>query len=34
MQTATEIIDLILAQRSSFTSPPWATRTVLQGASA
>jgi hypothetical protein len=34
MRTATEIIDLILAQRSSFMSPPWATRTVLEGAGA
>jgi HTH-type transcriptional regulator, transcriptional repressor of NAD biosynthesis genes len=34
MQTAIEIIDLILAQRSGFTSPPWATRTVLDGAQA
>jgi nicotinamide riboside kinase len=32
MKTAVEIIDLILAQRSEFTSPPWATRTVLEGA--
>jgi HTH-type transcriptional repressor of NAD biosynthesis genes len=32
MKTAVEIIDLILAQRSGFTSPPWATRTVLEGA--
>lgn len=32
MKTATEIIDLILAQRNGFTSPPWATRTVLDGA--
>ena len=31
MQTATDIIDLILAQRNGFTSPPWATRTVLEG---
>ncbi|PTT59872.1 AAA family ATPase, partial [Arthrobacter sp. HMWF013] len=30
MKTVTEIIDLILAQRSEFTSPPWATRTVLE----
>ncbi|UWX95988.1 AAA family ATPase [Arthrobacter zhaoxinii] len=30
--TATGIIDLIIAQRNSFTSPPWATRTVLTGA--
>ncbi|MCC9204520.1 AAA family ATPase [Arthrobacter sp. zg-Y769] len=29
---ATGIIDLIIAQRNSFTSPPWATRTVLTGA--
>ena len=32
MATATEIIDLIIAQRTRFTSPPWATRTVLAGA--
>ncbi|UXM92843.1 AAA family ATPase [Paenarthrobacter sp. JL.01a] len=32
MATATGIIDLILEQRSEFTSPPWATRTVLTGA--
>lgn len=32
MATATRIIDLILEQRSTFTSPPWATRTVLTGA--
>ncbi|ABK02093.1 putative transcriptional regulatory protein NadR (probably AsnC-family) [Arthrobacter sp. FB24] len=31
-QTAVEIIELILMQRSKFTSPPWATRTVLEGA--
>lgn len=31
LSTATEIIDLIIARRSSFTSPPWATRTVLTG---
>jgi HTH-type transcriptional repressor of NAD biosynthesis genes len=29
---ATEIIDSIIAQRNRFTSPPWATRTVLTGA--
>ena len=29
--TATEIIDLIIARREQFTSPPWATRTVLAG---
>jgi NadR type nicotinamide-nucleotide adenylyltransferase len=34
MKTAIEIIDLILAQRNGFTSPPWATRTVLEGATA
>ncbi|MCU1548880.1 MAG: putative transcriptional regulatory protein NadR (AsnC-family) [Arthrobacter sp.] len=34
VQTAVEIIDLILAQRSGFNSPPWATRTVLEGATA
>jgi len=34
MKTAVEIIDLILAQRNGFTSPPWATRTVLEGATA
>lgn len=32
MATATQIIDLILAQRTAFTSPPWAKRTVLAGA--
>ncbi len=32
MTTATGIIDLIIAQRNRFTSPPWATRTVLTGA--
>ena len=32
LATATAIIDPIIAQRSSFTSPPWATRTVLAGA--
>ncbi len=30
--TATEIIDLIIAQRNRFTSPPWAKRTILTGA--
>lgn len=34
MKTAVEIIDLILAQRSSLTSPPWATRTALEGVGA
>ena len=34
MATAVEIIDLILARRSEFTSPPWATRTVLEGVTA
>lgn len=34
MKTAVEIIDLILAQRAGFTSPPWATRTILEGAAA
>lgn len=29
LATATTIIDLIIEQRNSFTSPPWATRTVL-----
>ncbi|MFJ6538177.1 AAA family ATPase [Paenarthrobacter sp. NPDC091711] len=29
VKTAVETIDLILAQRSGFTSPPWASRTVL-----
>ncbi|WP_247828839.1 AAA family ATPase [Arthrobacter antioxidans] len=29
--TATEVVDLIIAQRNRFTSPPWATRTVLAG---
>ena len=29
--TATEIIDLIIARRNAFSSPPWATRTVLTG---
>ena len=33
MATATQIIDLILDQRTAFTSPPWAKRTVLAGAS-
>jgi HTH-type transcriptional repressor of NAD biosynthesis genes len=32
MATATRIIDLVLDQRTAFTSPPWATRTVLAGA--
>jgi NadR type nicotinamide-nucleotide adenylyltransferase len=32
MATATQIIDLILEQRTAFTSPPWAKRTVLAGA--
>ncbi|MCQ1953141.1 AAA family ATPase [Arthrobacter sp. zg-Y238] len=32
ISTATEIIDLIIAQRNRFTSPPWAKRTVLTGA--
>ncbi|WP_434994586.1 AAA family ATPase [Arthrobacter sp. Ld5] len=32
MRTATAIIDPIIAQRSRFTSPPWAARTVLAGA--
>lgn len=32
MTTATAIIDPIIAQRSRFASPPWATRTVLAGA--
>ncbi|MCC3274987.1 MULTISPECIES: AAA family ATPase [unclassified Arthrobacter] len=31
LATATEIIDLIIARRNHFTSPPWATRTVLAG---
>ena len=31
LSTATEIIDLIIARRNTFTSPPWATRTVLAG---
>ncbi|MDR6436819.1 NadR type nicotinamide-nucleotide adenylyltransferase [Paenarthrobacter nicotinovorans] len=34
MKTAVEIIDLVLAQRSSLASPPWAARTVLEGAAA
>ncbi|MFK0003419.1 AAA family ATPase [Paenarthrobacter sp. NPDC090522] len=34
MATATTIIDLILEQRSTFISPPWAKRTVLTGAPA
>jgi HTH-type transcriptional repressor of NAD biosynthesis genes len=34
MRTAIEVIDAILAQRHRFTSPPWATRTVLEGAMA
>ncbi|MEI2276929.1 AAA family ATPase [Paenarthrobacter ilicis] len=34
MKTAVETIDLILSQRNGFTSPPWATRTVLEGAPA
>jgi len=34
LRTATGIIDLILAQNSTFTSPPWATRTLLEGAPA
>ncbi|WP_104138563.1 AAA family ATPase [Arthrobacter sp. ZGTC131] len=34
MKTAAEIIDLILAQRSGFTSPPWATRTAIEGVTA
>lgn len=29
MATATQLIDLILDQRTAFTSPPWAKRTVL-----
>lgn len=33
-KTAVQITDLILAQRSSFTSPPWYRRTVPEGASA
>ena len=32
MRTATEVIEAVLAQRDGFTSPPWATRTVLAGA--
>ena len=32
LSTATEIIDLIIARRDHFTSPPWASRTVLAGA--
>ena len=31
-KTATEIIDLIIAQRHLFISPPWAKRTVIAGA--
>lgn len=31
MATATQIIDLILEQRTTFASPPWAKRTVLTG---
>ncbi|MBG6224806.1 NadR type nicotinamide-nucleotide adenylyltransferase [Arthrobacter sp. CAN_A2] len=31
MATATAIIDQIIAQQNRFTSPPWATRTVLAG---
>ncbi|MBP3037743.1 AAA family ATPase [Arthrobacter sp. zg-ZUI100] len=31
LATATEIIDLIIADREQFISPPWATRTVLAG---
>ncbi|WP_104105022.1 AAA family ATPase [Arthrobacter sp. 08Y14] len=31
LSTATEIIDLIIARRDAFASPPWATRTVLTG---
>lgn len=31
LATATEIIDLIIARRNDFSSPPWATRTVLAG---
>ncbi|MCY1674135.1 AAA family ATPase [Pseudarthrobacter sp. SL88] len=34
MKTATDVIDLVLAQRNAYTSPPWATRTVLEGAPA
>lgn len=33
-RTAVQVIDLVLAQRSSFTSPPWSRRTVLEGAPA
>jgi HTH-type transcriptional repressor of NAD biosynthesis genes len=33
-KTAVQITDLILAQRSNFTSPPWSHRTVLEGSSA
>ncbi|UKA50241.1 AAA family ATPase [Arthrobacter sp. FW305-123] len=29
LKTAIEMIDLMIAQRSGFTSPPWATRTVV-----
>lgn len=32
MKTAVDIIDPILAQRAGFASPPWATRTILEGA--
>ena len=32
LATSTAVIDLIIAQRNCFTSPPWATRTVLAGA--
>lgn len=32
MDTAIELIDLIIAQRNRFTSPPWARRTVVAGA--
>ncbi|KNC20519.1 transcriptional regulator [Arthrobacter sp. RIT-PI-e] len=31
MRTATGIIDLVIPRRHRFTSPPWATRTVLAG---
>ncbi|XTR52506.1 AAA family ATPase [Pseudarthrobacter sp. So.54] len=33
-RTAIQITDLVLAQRSSFTSPPWSRRTLVEGASA
>lgn len=32
MRTSVDVIDAVLAQRDAFTSPPWAGRTVLDGA--